>query len=150
MSISDNSPSRIRARKETTHHRKLLGKVVLLKGNDAAVLQSLVSQLALKGADVVLLYWQMPVETVRRIKESAQSIGRHLLLIEQVDKKAIASRQLIETIQTELGRLDIFIDLSAEKDVSAPKSTGQSNGANLPGWPITQAQFVLKELVRSS
>jgi len=130
---------------DTINKKQLQGKVVLLRGNDAAILHNLVTQLAQNGADVVLLYWQIPLETARQIKESAQSAGRHLLLVEQ--KKSSASGQVIDTIKSELGHLDVYIDLSAQKHKPAANFNRQSSQFNKPNWSLTQN--VLEELVRS-
>ena len=90
---------------EIAGQKKLLGKVVLLIGNDMAVIQTLVNQLARKGADVAILCWQMPLDIGRKIKESVHFVGRHFLLIEQAERNNSTNNQLIETITAELGQL---------------------------------------------
>ncbi|MCZ7666724.1 MAG: hypothetical protein M5U34_05580 [Chloroflexi bacterium] len=88
---------------------------MLLIGNDTSILQNLVSQLAQKGADIALLCWQMPREKAQKIKEIVQATGVRLCLIEQVEYKTSSPGRLIESIVAKMGRLDIFIDLSAQK-----------------------------------
>ena len=120
---------------ETLGRKQLVGKVVLLIGNDTTVLNNLVTQLAQKGADIVLLCWQLPLEAAQKI-----------LLIEQSKEKPTTSRQLIETIVTELGHLDIFIDLSAQKNLSPQNGNGTMNLAGANRWQLTKA--ILEELNR--
>jgi enoyl-[acyl-carrier-protein] reductase (NADH) len=139
--------------RRTAHPQSLRGKVVFLIGNDTSVMQNLVTQLAQKGADIALVCWQMPLETIRKIKESVQEAGRHFLWIEQSDttQKPFALVQLVETITMELGHLDIFIDLSAQKS----EPTALTNGTvhlstpttpRQPNWLLAQA--VLEEMAR--
>ena len=57
----------------------------------------------------------MPSEIVRKIKESVQAYGQKLLLLDQAERPGKTSYQLIDTVVAELGRLDVLIDLSAQK-----------------------------------
>jgi hypothetical protein len=113
---------------ESSSHKLLLGKVVLLIGCDTAEVQNLITQLAQKGADIAIVCWQMPGETVRKIRANVQATGRHFLLLEPTgaEPKASMISQLMETIINELGHLDIFIDLSAQKSEPAADSNGQA------------------------
>lgn len=134
-----------------SHDRKnsnLLGKAVLLIGNDPAVLKNLVAQLAQKGADIVLLCWQLPLETARWLKEKVQGLGQRLLLIEQVNNQTSSFDQLIDKITREWGHFDIFIDISAKKSERTPslKEAKQSAGWQLSQWHLTQV--VLEEMAR--
>lgn len=148
---TDQDKNNNKWRPESANPQHLMGKVVLLIGNDTAVVQNLVTQLAQKGADIALVCWQMPQEAVRKIKESVQAVGRHLLLIEQTEPEHEASvmAQLVETIAAELGHLDIFIDLSAHKSEPLSLSNGHAHKvtAGQPNWPLAQA--VLEEMVRA-
>ncbi|MCL4265605.1 MAG: hypothetical protein KJ069_20495 [Anaerolineae bacterium] len=131
------------------HRQPLPGKVVLLVGNDTAVLHLLIGQLAQKGADIALLCWHIPLETSHKIKESVQSFGRKLLLIEQGEGHDASPAHLIQTVVTELGQLDLFIDLSAQKSELPLYDDGNSQAlASIqPHWQFTTA--ILNEMVRS-
>lgn len=143
--MSDKSINESKKYEETSQRQQLLGKVVLLIGNDTAVLQNLVTQLAQKGADVALLCWQMPLETARKIRESAQSVGRHLLLIEQSKRHEATYKQLMQTVTAELGKFDIFIDLSAQPK-REPMANGNGHHTTLlqPNWQLRHV--VLQEM----
>lgn len=134
----------------THQSRQLLGKVVFLVGNDSKVLQSLVKQLAQKGADIALLCWQLPWETARKIKESVQAFGREILLIVPTERETPSTTQLIQAITGELGHLDIFIDLSARSpelpiQAEAADVDKQQATRSQPNWQLTRA--VLEEMV---
>jgi hypothetical protein len=137
--------------KEDLSGKQLLGKVVLLIGQDTAVVQNLITQLAQKGADIALVCWQMPGETVRKIRANVQETGRHFLLLEQTEAvpKASMITQLIETISNEWGHLDIFIDLSAQKSDLAAISNGQAHKAlpSAANWLLRKA--VLEKIVHT-
>lgn len=131
--------------KTTTHRNHLLGKVVLLMGNDTAVLQTLITQLAQKGADIALVCRQLPAETVRRVQASVESFGQRFLFIEEVKRQPISANHLVQTVVTGLGNLDVFIDLSAPK--RAPTMHKNMIGRRRPDWQLAQA--VLKEITQS-
>lgn len=92
----------------------LFGKAVLLIGNDTAVLQNLVEQLAKKGADITLLCWQMPLQAADEMKAHVQSLGRQLILIERVENQRFSVEQLIHSVTTRWGPFDVFIDMSVK------------------------------------
>jgi len=131
--------------KTTTNSNHLLGKVVLLVGNDTAVLQTLITQLARKGADIALVCRKLPRETVRRVRQSVESLGQRFLFIEESTSHPIPPNHLIQTVVTNLGNLDIFIDLSAQK--KTVKKNGNGASQRKPNWHYAQA--VLKELAKS-
>lgn len=136
-------------REITPPSKKLLGKVVFLVGNDSQALHTLVNQLAQKGADIALLCWQISWETARTIKENVRGFGREILLIGAEDQNASSSKQLIQAITTELGRLDIFIDLSARKS-NELKSKAKSENTQQPDWSQPNWQLigvVLEEMI---
>ena len=139
--MSDKPTNQSEKNREINSRTQLLGKVVLLIGNDSDIVQNLVTQFARKGADVVLLCWRIPLEVVHKIRESVQSVGRHLLVIEQ---ETMTGKQLIEIITSELGRLDIFIDLSAQKREHTPgdkNDAAQTAALSHPDWQLTHAVF---------
>ncbi|MCL4262036.1 MAG: hypothetical protein KJ069_02425 [Anaerolineae bacterium] len=113
----------------------LIGKVVLLIGNDTAVLQTLITHLAQKGADIVLVCQHWSVETIRRVKESVESLGRRFLFIENTERKQVSADLLVQNVVSSLGHLDIFIDLSAQK--RGLNQNGKDYGQ--PNWQLAQA-----------
>lgn len=149
----------------TIHTQKklpLLGKDVLLVGNDTAVLQRLVIQLAQKGADTAVLCWEIPLKTAHWLKEQAQKLGRRLYFLEQAKNQDASVDQLVNKITTEWGPFDVFIDVSAKQSRPAatphPDEKGsaeqweQENNAQKPLWRPEQwhlTQVVLEEMVRS-
>lgn len=138
-----------RGRPSGVNHRLLTGKVVLLVGNDTAVTQLLIGQLAQKGADIALVCWHIPLETSAKIKERVQAFGRKLLLLEEMAGQTTSPAQLVQTITGELGQLDLFIDLSAQ--TSAPPGPNddpnQMPAPVQPHWQFVTA--VLPEIARS-
>ncbi len=136
-----------------TNRQPLPGKVVLLVGNDTAVMHLLIGQLAQKGADIALLCGHISLETAHKIKERVQSYGRELLLLEQEEGHDASPAHLVQTVITELGQLDFFIDLSAQKSEPPRRFDGNSQmpiqtpTSIRPHWQFTTA--VLKEISRS-
>ncbi len=118
---------------------RMLGKVVLLVGNDITTIQTLVNQLTRKGADVALVCWHMPLDAGRKIKESVQAVGRHFLLLEHPENNDSSNHQVIETIISELGRLDLLIDLSAQYSNHSSKGAEDLKGFNQDNWLLTRA-----------
>ncbi|MBK8901619.1 MAG: hypothetical protein IPM53_10585 [Anaerolineaceae bacterium] len=142
---------------ETRNQNKLplLGKGVLLIGNDTVVLQNLVLQLAQKGADIAVLCWKIPLETARWLRDQVQSFGRRLFLVERAKNQGASVEQLVHRVTTEWGHFDIFIDVSAKRSKSAPASNGQAqDGHRRPGTPVWRpdqwhlTQVVLEEMAR--
>lgn len=138
--MSDKGTDHTKRRKRADG-KQLLGKVVLLVGDDTAVMQRLITQLVQRGADIALLCWQIPLETARKLQENAKALGRGLLLIEQVEQKITDSRQLIDTVVAELGHPDIFIDLSTKRRLT----TNGNIYFEKPNWQLTKT--VLEEIV---
>lgn len=141
MSENQTNNTKIKREYSILPRKKLLGKVVLLIGSDTSILQSLIDQLAQKGADIALLCWQMSREKAQKIKESVQAAGGHLYLIEQKDYQALNPSHLIERIVANMGHLDIFIDLSAQKVETAAEGAGSEPELRYPDWQFSQAVF---------
>lgn len=129
--------------------KHLWGKAVLLIGNDTAVLQGLVTQLAQKGADIALLCWRLPSEIGRKLQAQVQSLGRQLLLVQWADRQNASIEQLIHYIVEEWGRLDIFIDVSAKRHKENQSEEQRMLGSgSLPSkWQLTHT--ILEEMVSS-
>jgi hypothetical protein len=125
----------------------LLDKVVLLIGNDTAVLQNMIIQLAQKGADVALICQKLSAETLGRIRASMESMGRRFLLIEKSKQQLVSPEWLIETVSSHLGHLDIFIDLSAYKQTTLSFPDEPKDNWFQLHWPLTQA--VIQEIAQA-
>lgn len=82
------------------------------------------------------------------MNEIVQFYGRRLLIIEQIEQRTVAQSQIIETIKNKLGRLDIFIDLSAQKIKPDPKNITNKTEFTLPNWSFIWA--FLEELAGKS
>ncbi|MEZ4592342.1 MAG: hypothetical protein R3D55_14540 [Chloroflexota bacterium] len=129
---------------------QLIGKVVLLIGNDTAVLQTLITQLAQKGADVALFCRQLPAKQARSIQAQVESFGQRFLLLTENRLHPLPPDRvnpvewIVQTVVSALGRLDIFIDLSAQQERAAAPASQPQPGAVQPSWQIRQA--ILAEL----
>jgi hypothetical protein len=93
----------------------LNGKVALLVGSDTAVLHSLVTQLAQRGADIALVCRNWSGDGLNRLKEKVEALGHHLLLLNEPGEEGLTAPQIIGRVIESLGRLDIFIDLSVKQ-----------------------------------
>lgn len=131
-----------KSNRTTVKRNHLFGKVVLLIGNDTAVLHTLIKQLAQKGADIALVCRDLPRETVRRAQETVESLGRRFLFIEGTKKQPDFASDLVDTVVSDLGNLDVFIDLSA-KATNTPAKSGLPERRK-SDWHF--AQTVIKEL----
>lgn len=118
------------------HHQSqtLYGKVVLLIGNDTAVLRALVTQMALKGADIALVCSHFSVDGLQHLQELVESLGRRFLALVVRDS---SPEQLVHKVTEKLGRLDIFVDLSVQKPAEEPN--GSAAARSQPDWAMTQA-----------
>lgn len=110
--------------------RSLLGKVVLLIGDDMALLRALVPPLAAKGADIALIGAEQEPDELGSMRDSVESAGRHLMLIDVEQQQEESPQALIQSVTAGLGRLDIFIDLTG---------AGGSEPQLLPNWGMAQA-----------
>ncbi len=142
------------------HNLPLLGKAVLLIGNDTAVLHRLIRQLVQKGADVALLCGRLPVATAQRLRAQVQASGNQFLLVQQVDNESRSIGQLVHNIAAEWGPIDFFIDLSARQSHAAPPEADTSGEPDetavetrpeslvtLRPWQVTQA--VMEEMTQA-
>ena len=129
----------------------LVGKVVLLIGNDTPVLSTLVIQLAQKGADIALFCRRQSTEALQSLKQQVEALGRHLLIFSE--KELVPEQEtmnladhLIKKITSALGRLDIFIDLTSPQDsilLAAHNNAteGEKSQSEQPDWKMRHAVF---------
>ena len=133
---------------DSTKPRMLFGKAVLLIGNDTAVLQNLVMQLAKKGADIALLCWRLPLDVARKMKEYVQAFGQRLVLIERAENQRFSVEQLIHSVINKWGHFDIFIDISAGSGTNDKTETQDPQTAWLPSkWQLTRT--VIEEMAHT-
>ena len=133
--------------RQISSRNQLVGKVVLLIGNDTAVLKTLTMQLAQKGADIALFCRKLSAEALQTIKTQVEAFGRRFLILSEEElqinegTKSSADR-LIKKIVSALGHLDIFIDLSApQQNLLAAKNESEEREVVQPSWQIRQAIF---------
>lgn len=132
-------------KRQAKRSQSLEGKVVLLVGNDTALLQTLISQCIHKGADVALVCHHLSRETLRWVKALVESAGRHFLLIEEATTQPVSAERLIQAVVNGLGRLDLFIDLSAYGQTLHPAEEQHLTAEQKPGWWLARA--ALHEIV---
>lgn len=147
--IDDSTNKQQRRQGEPDRSNQLLfGKVVLLIGNDTAVLQEMVKQLAQKGANIALLCWQMPVEIARKMQEHVQSFGQQLMLIQRAENQRFSVEELIHNITNKWGQFDFFIDLSAGGGKAGQTDEAEAKDPQTgwlpPKWELTRT--VLEEM----
>jgi NAD(P)-dependent dehydrogenase (short-subunit alcohol dehydrogenase family) len=102
---------------------RLRGKVVLVVGGYGENGRALITTLAQKGADVVLVYSnQLPPESWE-LKEEVESLGQQCLVIAgDPSSKGFAERTMQQIMET-FGRLDVFIDYSAQNEAQNEASS---------------------------
>ena len=81
------------------------------------------------------------------MKETVDLLGQRFLFITEMElltnnRQPNLVDSLLQTVNTELGQLDVFIDLSAQKSVVEPehRSNLEINPVQ-PSWQIRQAVF---------
>ncbi len=119
------------------YNNHLANKVVLLIGNDTAVLQPLITQLAQKGADIALICQQLSAETVRGVHENVKSLGQRFMFLAETADQSISAANTIQTITSGLGHVDVFIDLSAQ-EVVPHNGNRTATEPFQPNWQFTQ------------
>lgn len=129
-----------------TGRNHLSGKVVLLVGHDAAALHSLAEPLARKGADIAVLAPDVPPQLVRPMRDSVESAGRRFLNVAdqpQTTANGHAPRTIVEAVTASMGRLDIFIDLSAQAAnrlaVNGGRDYDYDTEERHADWPLVHA-----------
>jgi hypothetical protein len=133
-----------------SEYNYLFGKVVLLIGNDTAVLPSLITQLAERGADIALIYQQLSLDTMRLVKENVESLGQRFLFLENPDILEIPTDQFIQSVTSRLDHIDVFIDLSVQNKDQLPMINGNEDpaiGWQQPNWTLMHK--ALQEIAKS-
>ena len=99
---------------------RLRGKVVLVIGGDGENGRSLITALAQKGADIVLVYAdKLPPDTLN-LKELVEDLGQRCLVIAGNPSSRGFAERTMQQIAMTFGRLDIFIDYSAQDANATP------------------------------
>ena len=128
----------------------LVGKVVLLIGNDTPVLNTLVIQLAQKGADIALFCRRQSTEALQSLKQQVEALGQRFLLFSEKEltpeqETMNPADHLVKKITSALGRLDIFIDLTSPQDsilLAAHNNATETEGEkSQPDWKMRHAVF---------
>ena len=95
---------------------RLRGKVVLVIGCNSENGHSLITALAQKGADIVLVYAdKLPPDTLN-LKEIVESLGQRCLVIAGNPSSRGFAERTMQQIAMTFGRLDVFIDYSAQDE----------------------------------
>lgn len=101
---------------------RLRGKVALVIGGEGENGHSLITALAQKGADIVLVFAdKLPPETLE-LKEQIENLGQRCLVIAGDPSSKGFAERAIQQIITTFGRLDVFIDYSAQNENSSSRS----------------------------
>lgn len=98
---------------QSSRKNNLMGKVVLLMGNDAEILQPLAVKLAANGGDIALASSQLSVDSADIIRERVEAFGGRFLYVDINDIQE--SEAIIRNITEALGGMDIVVDMSAYK-----------------------------------
>jgi enoyl-[acyl-carrier-protein] reductase (NADH) len=141
--IESATQNRIDMMENETSIDNFVNKVILLIGNDAAVLNSLAIELAAKGSDIALASSQLSDRTAESIREKVeQAGGRFLLLDKNFFTNIHKGEGVIDTIKKELGKIDILIDLSAKRFKKS--NNGTHSETPYPRWRLSTA--ILQEI----
>ena len=95
----------------------LHNKVALLIGTNFSNLSNLAEDFAKRGVDVALLCWPIFIEEALALGSRFRTLGRRILIIGQSDVISanglnVSNACVTDMVVKELGRLDIFVDLS--------------------------------------
>ena len=94
----------------------LMNRVVLLVGTDPEILHTLAVEFAAYGSDIALAAPQLPDDIINTIREDVQQLGGRFLLVNKDQKTMSQSGEpVVEQVKKVLGKMDIFIDVSARK-----------------------------------
>lgn len=118
--------------------RSLTGKVILLVGDNTAVLQGLIDPLAQKGADIALLCAEEAAVELRPLRESVEASGRRFLHVPGAERGESTPQQIIDSITADLGQLDMFIDVSAPQAAESPPAA-LDMAQIMPNWALMRA-----------
>jgi hypothetical protein len=102
------------------HTNRLRGKVILVIGGDGESGRSLVTALAQKGADIVLVYANKLPPNTLYLKEQVESLGQRCLVIAGDPSSKGFAQQTMQQIAMTFGRLDVFIDYSTHDEDAYP------------------------------
>lgn len=126
----------------------LEGKVVLLVGNDSKASLNLIAKLAEKGAHIAFVCQKLSAKSAQFIRRQVENFGSHFLLLEDGAYKPLTVETVIDTVSSQLGNLDIFLDMSSEESALFEEEEEQSYlSESHPNWMLTKA--ILAEFAQS-
>ena len=98
----------------SSHFGNLLGKVVILFGENSEVVRTLIVSCAQRGADVALVSSNKSQVSLNPLRRQVQDMGRCLYFVDEQGSKTAEGDQSVSTVLAEFGRVDFLIDLSAK------------------------------------
>lgn len=124
----------------------LIGKVVLLVGNDPVDLQALATPLAQRGADIALYCQSLKSGAAKQMRQSVEAAKQHFFLISEA-RDSVSPQQVVEAVTERFGHLDIFIDLSAQPNETLDDNDPleKDDESEQAVWQLTQA--ALEEII---
>ena len=93
---------------------RLRGKVVLVISGDNDNSHALITALAQRGADIVLVYTDTLPPNTLNLKEDVEDLGQRCLVIAGDPSSKGFAQRAMQQISSMFGRLDVFIDYSAQ------------------------------------
>lgn len=88
---------------------KLCGKVAVISGGDSGIGRAVAILFAKQGADIAIVYLN-ETDDAQTTKQNIESYGRKCILIKGDLKKEEFSKQVVERILNELGKVDILVN----------------------------------------
>jgi NAD(P)-dependent dehydrogenase (short-subunit alcohol dehydrogenase family) len=92
----------------------LIGRVVLLFGENSETIRTLIVSFAKRGADVAIVCSDMSQVSLARLGRKVQELGRRLYFVDHRIQETADSDQTVSEVLDKFGRIDIIIDLSAK------------------------------------
>ena len=115
-------------------------KVTLIVGGASRSGQLLEAALAQKGSDIIIVTSHDKHELTEEIEERVEASGRRCLIIEKDPINGQAIEEIMQKITDSFGRLDVYIDYTAQSSSSDGSTGGKlSESTILPGLAIMKA-----------
>lgn len=88
---------------------KLCGKVAVISGGDSGIGRAVAVLFAKQGADIAIVYLNETEDAICT-KQNVEAYGRKCILIKGDLRKEEFSKQVVETVLNELGKIDILVN----------------------------------------